>query len=97
MKNGWGFVLHEPCGRCHYAHGEIPGALLDRFTSRRAFIYALEILAQIMCIVSGMALMEPLSLCFIDNEPGKFALQKGFGKDAKVNRLLGLLWRFVDG
>ena len=55
MKNGRGFVLREPCGRCHYAHGEIPGALLGRFTTRRAFIYALEILAQIMCIVPGMA------------------------------------------
>ena len=97
MVNGWGFVLREPCGRCHYAHGSIPGNLLGRFTTRRAFIYALEILAQIVCLVSCMDMMGPLSLCFIDNEPGKFALQKGFGRDVKVNRLLGLIWRFVDG
>ena len=95
MRNGWGFVLRQPNGECHYAHGEIPGRLLGRFTTRRAFIYALEIIAQLLCIIVGMPMMEEMSICFIDNEPGKFALQRGFGKDTKVNRLLGLLWSFV--
>ena len=96
MKNGWGFVLRRPDGQCHYAHGEIPGRLLGRLTTRRAFIYALEIIAQLLRLIVGMPMMEEMSICFIDNEPGKFALQRGFGKDTKVNRLLGLLWSFLN-
>ena len=75
MRNGWGFVLRKPNQECYYAHGEIPGSLLGKFTSRKAFIYALEIIAQILCLVAGRPHMERASLCFIDNEPGKFALQ----------------------
>ena len=96
LQNGWGFVTRQPNQQCYYAHGAIPGSLLGRFTSRRAFIYALEILAQLLCLVAGKPYLERMSLCFIDNEPGKFALQKGYGKDTKVNRLLAFLWQFVE-
>ena len=51
MENGWGFVLH-----CHkgtfYARGQIPGELNGKFTERKAYIYALEIIAQILALVS---------------------------------------------
>ena len=96
LQNGWGFIIRKPNQECLYAHGQVPGNLLGRFTSRRAFIYALEIIAQLLCLVAGMPHMERMSLCFIDNEPGKFALLKGFGKDTRVNRLLALLWHFVE-
>ncbi|CAK9026226.1 unnamed protein product, partial [Durusdinium trenchii] len=96
LTNGWGFVIRRPNQECYYAHGAIPGYLLGRFTTRRAFIYALEIIAQLLCLVAGKPYMENKSLCFIDNEPGKFALQKGYGRDTKVNRLLAFLWQFVE-
>eukprot|EP00913_Durusdinium_trenchii_P034582 g32352.t1 len=96
LRNGWGFVIRKPNNECYYAHGEIPGTLLGKFTTRRAFIYALEIIAQLLCLIAGQSHMERMSLCFIDNEPGKFALQKGYGRDTRVNRLLAMLWQFVE-
>ena len=94
MHNGWGFVVHTHQGT-YFAHGEIPGQLLGRFTERRAFIYALEIIAQMIALISTRHLWEHSIWCWIDNEPGKTALKKGCGRDRKVNRLLAALWSFI--
>lgn len=51
MEKGWGFVLHCTQGTL-YAHGSIPGNLMGKFTERKAYIYALEIMAQVLVIVS---------------------------------------------
>ena len=95
LKNGWGFVLHLPSGQTVYGHGSVPGALMGRFTSRGGFIYALEILAQIMAIVICQDLLPDVLWAWIDNTAGQAALTKGYGKDRKVNRLLTILWNFL--
>ena len=33
---------------------------------------------------------------FVDNEPPKHALLKGYGKDDSVNRLLQIIWTFIE-
>ena len=94
MENGWGFVLHCEQGT-FYAHGSIPAELIGKFTERRAYIYALEIIAQILALVSTRSRWETAIWCWIDNEPGRTALTKGCGRDRKVNRLLAALWSFL--
>ena len=94
MHNGWGFVLHTHQGT-YFAHGTIPGHRLGRFTERKAFIYALEIIAQMIALIVTKHLWKHSIWCWIDNEPGKMALKKGCGRDRKVNRLLAALWSFV--
>eukprot|EP00435_Cladocopium_sp_Y103_P058746 s29_g20.t1 len=95
LTNGWGFVLHTQKGT-FYANGSIPGHMLGRFTERNAFIYALEIMAQMIAIITTRHLLENSSIwCWIDNEPGRTALRKGCGRDRKVNRLLAALWTYI--
>ena len=71
-----------------FSHGTKPRAVLNQITSRKAFIYALEIFAQLMATLS-LAQRLPMSwLAFIDNTAGEAALRKGYGKDAFVNGML---------
>lgn len=51
MENGWGWILRLPGGHVLYAHGRIPSNIAGKFTARRAFIYAFEILAQVIPLV----------------------------------------------
>ena len=45
------------------------------FTSRRAFIYVLEILAQVLALVTLARRLPPRWLAFIDNVAGQWAAQ----------------------
>lgn len=60
--NGWGFVLF-PADRARpplYAYGSVPPAVLQRFATRRAFIFILEALAQCLPLWAlGPALAGP--------------------------------------
>ena len=49
-KNGWGFVARIG-ERVLFAHGTVPAKLVKQFGKRKAFIYALEICAQLICFV----------------------------------------------
>ena len=44
QDNGWGFVVQTD-QQVVYAHGTLPSAFIERFTTRRGFIYMLEVLA----------------------------------------------------
>jgi hypothetical protein len=68
MENGWGFVLHCTQGT-FYGHGSIPGNLMGKFTERKAYIHALEIMAQVLVIVSTKHLWNTAIWCWMDNEP----------------------------
>ena len=93
--NGVGFVV---ClnDLTFYAHGMIPYWFVRHFTSRRSFIYMLEILAQILPIVALEPQLHRRCLMFVDNEPAKHALMKGYGKDDGINRLLQAAWVVLE-
>jgi hypothetical protein len=88
-SNGWGFVARLG-DRVFFDHGVVDATTLEAFASRRAFIYMLEVLAQIVAQVA-VANFLPF-VAFVDNEAGKFALNKGYGRDPAVNGLLAMYW-----
>ena len=93
-QNGWGFVARIQDG-VYFAHGIIPTKVLRRFTKRRAFIYFLEITAQLISLVVMKDLLPPLIVSFCDNQAGLAALQKGMGRDENINRLLTTTWQLI--
>ena len=50
-NNGWGFVLRLG-GAVFFDHGVVPPWFLQKFASRRAFIYMLEIFAQMVAFAA---------------------------------------------
>ena len=95
LRNGWGFVLKLPTGQTLCGRGEIPGHLMGRFTTNGAYIYALEILAQILTMVITQDYLPQVLWAWIDNTAGQAALSKGYGRDRKINRLLAMMWAFL--
>ena len=76
----------------YFDHGTTPRSVLDTITSRRAFIYALEVYAQLMAFFALAERLPSDWLAFIDNTAGEAALKKGYGKDAFVNGMLATFW-----
>ena len=89
--NGWGFIVRVGAS-ITYGQGAVSKKLLQRFTSRRAFIYFLEIYAQLIAFFAHLEVLPPYWISFIDNSSGLAALQKGYGRDPAVNLLLTLFW-----
>ena len=85
--NGWGYVVRIG-EMVYFDHGTTPRSVLDAMTSRRAFIYALEVYAQLMAFFALAERLRSDWLAFIDNTAGEAALKKGYGKDAFVNGML---------
>ena len=92
--NGWGLVLRIN-GEPFFSHGQVPPHVLRRYCSRKAYIYFLEIVTQVICLTFFRQQLPHLVVSFIDNQPGKHALTKGFGKDRAINRLLAMVWRLI--
>eukprot|EP00438_Fugacium_kawagutii_P014457 Skav223504 [mRNA] locus=scaffold1160:147994:152414:- [translate_table: standard] len=97
MENGWGVIIRHSSGKTYFANGSIPPELLAHFTTRRAYIYSLEILSQVIGLILGQHILDKQVWCFCDNEPGRCAITRGFGRDLKVNRLLNCAWQFIQG
>eukprot|EP00438_Fugacium_kawagutii_P020595 Skav222350 [mRNA] locus=scaffold3497:166552:168456:+ [translate_table: standard] len=95
MVNGWGWVVSLPCGQKLFAYGRIPAKLLKKFTSRDAFIYILEIVAQILPLVTCRQWLPHHTWNWCDNEASKSALKKGHGKEARINNLLSMTWGYL--
>ena len=94
LHNGWGFVLSAGAST-YAAHGVAPAFLIDRFCSRRAFIYFLELLAPTIALCLFAHRIDPYLLAFVDNTASLAALNKGYGRDASVNRMLAFLWCLI--
>ena len=92
--NGWGFVVRTPSG-CYYGCGRIPARILKAYCHRKAYIYMLEITAQLAAMTILQTVMPSLVVSFCDNRAGLSALLRGFGKDPAINRILTLAWRLV--
>lgn len=95
MENGWGWVVRLANGRTLYACGRVAPELAGRFTSRNAFIYALELVAQILPLVCRRKWLPKSLWCWCDNEASKMALRKGYGKDTKINAIFSTFWSFI--
>ncbi|CAJ1442579.1 unnamed protein product [Effrenium voratum] len=92
--NGWGFVLRIG-EKVYYSCGTIPSYLLEAYCQRRAFIYFLEIAAVLIAAFNMRSVLPQFWVSFIDNHAGKFALQKGYGRDVCINNLLSFFWAVV--
>ena len=90
-QNGWGYVLLLD-GHVFYDYGVIEPEHLAPFAARKAFIYVLEIVAQVLPLVTFARRLSPFWVAFIDNVAGQFALMKGYGKDPSVNGILASFW-----
>ena len=89
-NNGWGFVFILG-DYVTYGHGSVSLRLLARFCTRRAYIYFLEIFAQLMAFSVHVRALPAFWLSYVDNQPGMTALAKGFGRDEQ-NVLLTSFW-----
>ena len=86
-ENGWGFIIRLQ-DQVFFSHGVVPFNVLQLFCKRRAFIYFLEIIAQIIALTVMKEELPELLISFCDNQAGLSALQRGMGRDENINRLL---------
>ena len=89
--NGWGYVLRIG-DQVFYDHGVAPTWFVKIFAMRKAYIYMLEILAQLVAFVTFGAKLPTAIIAFIDNTAGQAALTKGYGKDGAVNGMIAAFW-----
>lgn len=70
LPNAWGFLVN--IGDFTTAgHGAVPSRIIEMFMTRKAYIFFLEVDAQIMALTASRPRLDPLWLCFIDNTAGK--------------------------
>ena len=89
--NGWGYVVRVG-DIAWYDCGSVPAWFVRKFDTRRAYIYMLEVLAQILAVVTLADTLGEDWVAFIDNAAGQWALNKGYGRDPSVNGLLSAFW-----
>jgi hypothetical protein len=95
MPSGWGaiaFFKLKDCPPAATIRGEVPSDILQRFCSRRAYIYFLEAWAQVLIGIGFADMLGDAYTTFCDNEAAKHALLKGYGKDISINNMLGMFW-----
>ena len=87
--NGWGYVVR--IGQVvYYDHGITPRSVLNAITSRRAFIYALEVYAQLMALFT-LAGRLPAGRS-LTTRPERLPSSGRDTKDAFVNGMLAAFW-----
>ena len=91
LQNGWGF-LAKAGAVLTAGHGAVPAHVVDCFGSRKAYIFFLEVNAQILTLLANRCFLDPFWVCFIDNRAGRAALTKGFSSDSSINNLLAFFW-----
>ena len=72
--------------------GEALPWFFDVLSERKAFIYALEILAQVLAITTFSNRLPTWWTAYIDNTTGKCALTKGYGSSGAVNGMVATVW-----
>jgi len=90
-SNGWGYVLRIG-DRVYYDHGVVPTWFVQLFSARKAYIYMLEVFAQLAAFATFAAILPPSIIAFIDNTAGQAALSKGYGKDPAINGMISAFW-----
>ena len=56
----------------------------------------LDVVAQLLPLLALQDHLPPHILLFVDNEPARHALSKGFGRDHSLNKLLQVAWCFME-
>ena len=95
FSNGFGFVATIK-GHTWFFAGSVPMWFTRHFSSRRAFIYMLKAVAQVVPLVALQSLLPQHLLLFIDNEPARQGLMKGYGKDPQINKLIQAVWSLIE-
>ena len=94
--NGWGAVFLPPSGRRFSFRSQVPPAVLGgRTATSEAFIFRLEMLAQVLSVIVLAPQVRGHVLCLRDNSSAEHALQKGFFKDSLFTKVLGCFARFL--
>ena len=86
-RNGLGFVCRTK-ESTQVAHFSAPASRRRVYCHRRPFVYFLEILAQAVGLLSNRRYLSTFWVAFVDNQAGRAALSKGYGRDESINRLL---------
>ena len=61
-------------------YGTLPSGFIKKFTTRRGFIYVMEVLSAVLSVVVTRSVLPPLIVLYIDNQAGRCAIEKGYGK-----------------
>ena len=93
--NGWGAVFFSPTGERVAFRSEVPQDVLEKTATSKAFIFWLEMLAQVLSVLAVASQVRGHVLCFVDNSAAEHALQKGFSKDGMFTKVLGCFARFL--
>lgn len=91
LVNGWGIVARFHDGTV-FASGTVPIDIIKIFCARRAYIYFLEIFAQVLAVIFLRKRLKNTWVAFIDNTAGHSSLMRGYGRDPTINRLLAYSW-----
>ena len=75
-----------------FAHGSVPPHLLARFTARKAFIFLLEAIAQLLPLLMFPELLRGPFWAFVDNDAARHALAKGYSGNVAANALISTYW-----
>ena len=75
-----------------YAYGRVHKSFLNLLAARKAFIYVLEIFAQLMAAIVFAKCLPQFWITWIENAAGEAAMKKGYGKDPRVNGILASFW-----
>eukprot|EP00972_Heterocapsa_arctica_P029364 4322628-Heterocapsa_arctica.AAC.1 len=94
LENSWGFVLFPrgAHGQALYCAGKVPPALLARFAHRKAFIFLLEAVAQVLPLWALWPFLQEPYWSFVDNTAAQHCLIRGSSSNTAGNHLAALFW-----
>ena len=75
-----------------YAHGAVPPQLLERFAARKAYIFLLEAVAQLLPLLMFPDVLRGPFWAFIDNDAARHALAKGYSGNVAANAFVSAYW-----
>ena len=94
-SNGWGAIFLPPSGRRLAFRSEVPNEVLRKTATSKAFIFWLEMMAQVLAVLTIAEGIQGHVLCFVDNSAAEHALQKGFSRDIAFTKVLGCFARHM--
>ena len=95
LENGWGFLV-KTGDVVSAAHGRVPAEIIRLFSSHKAYIFFLEVNAQILALLANRERLSRFWVCFIDNSAGLAALARGFSREPAINHLLAFFWCLIS-
>ena len=93
--NGWGAVYSSHSARRLAFRSQVPGNVLLGLATSKAYIYWLEMLAQVLSLLSIRPPRGSHVMCFCDNVAAEHALRKGYSKDDRFTKVLACFWSWV--